>query len=124
LAASKPIAGAADVILGKYESGSGLSVRAKARRSRMPNPRLQIVSVRDRGTALYRAEVLAAADSALAPNVVVCEVHVFPLEVKRQQKRWPEKGKREVRWLSPTEAAKKVQEPILCYIIRSWQKGR
>src|ERR1700681_3032475 len=57
-------------------------------------------------------------------DVVVCEVHVFPLEVKRQQKRWPEKGKREIRCLSPAEAAKKVQEPVLSDIIRAWQKGR
>ena len=57
-------------------------------------------------------------------DVVVCKVDVFPLEVKRQQKRWPEKGKREVRWLSPREAAKKVQEPVLRAIIRTWQKGR
>ena len=57
-------------------------------------------------------------------DVVVCKVDVFPLEVKRQQKRWPEKGKREVRWLSPREAAKKVQEPFLRAIIRTWQKGR
>jgi hypothetical protein len=26
-------------------------------------------------------------------DLVDCEVHVFPLEVKRQQKNWPEKGK-------------------------------
>src|ERR1700682_1296462 len=45
-------------------------------------------------------------------DVVVCEVHVFALQVKRQQKRWPEKGKREVQWLSPTKAAKTVQEPV------------
>jgi 8-oxo-dGTP pyrophosphatase MutT (NUDIX family) len=57
-------------------------------------------------------------------DVVVCEVHVFPLEVKRQQKRWPEKGKREVQWLSPTEAANTVQEPVLSDIIRAWQKRR
>ena len=57
-------------------------------------------------------------------DVVVCEVHVFPLEVKRQQKRWPEKGKREVQWLSPTEAANTVQDPVLSDIIRAWQKRR
>ena len=57
-------------------------------------------------------------------DVVVCEVHVFPLKVKRQQKRWPEKGKREVQWLSPAEAAKKVQEPVLSDIGRAWQKRR
>ena len=57
-------------------------------------------------------------------DVVVCEVHVFPLEVKRQQKRWPEKGKREVQWLSPKEAARTVQDPVLSDIIRAWHKRR
>jgi 8-oxo-dGTP pyrophosphatase MutT (NUDIX family) len=55
-------------------------------------------------------------------GVILCEVHVFPLEVTRQQKSWPEKGKREVQWFSPAEAAKKVQEPVLGDIIRSLQK--
>jgi 8-oxo-dGTP pyrophosphatase MutT (NUDIX family) len=51
--------------------------------------------------------------------VVLCEVRVFPLKVKRQQKTWSEKGEREVRWFSRTEAAKVVQEPALSVIIRS-----
>src|SRR6202521_1420897 len=57
-------------------------------------------------------------------DVVVCEVHVFALQGKRQQKRWPEKGKREVQWLSPTKAAQTVQEPVLSDIIRTWEKKR
>ena len=56
-------------------------------------------------------------------QVVVCEVHVFPLEVTRQRKTWPEKGKREVQWFSRAEAAKTVQEPILSKMIRSLQKS-
>jgi 8-oxo-dGTP pyrophosphatase MutT (NUDIX family) len=55
-------------------------------------------------------------------DVVTCEVHVFPLEVKRQQKTWPEKGKREVQWLTSAEAAETVQEPALSEMIRSLQK--
>jgi 8-oxo-dGTP pyrophosphatase MutT (NUDIX family) len=55
-------------------------------------------------------------------GVILCEVHVFPLEVTRQQKSWPEKGKREVQWFSPAEAAEKVQEPALGNIIRRLQK--
>ena len=51
-------------------------------------------------------------------HAIVCEVHVFPLEVKRQQKSWPEKGAREIRWFSPTEAAATVAEPMLRNIIR------
>jgi Na/Pi-cotransporter len=57
-------------------------------------------------------------------RVVVCEVHVFPLEVTRQRKTWPEKGKREVQWFSPAEAARAVQEPVLGKIIRNLHKQR
>src|SRR4051794_31570975 len=37
-------------------------------------------------------------------GVTVCEVHVFPLRVRRQRKQWPEKEQREVKWLSAKEA--------------------
>ena len=33
-------------------------------------------------------------------GVTVCEVHVFPLRVRRQSKEWPEKEQREIKWLS------------------------
>ncbi len=56
--------------------------------------------------------------------VVACEVQVFPLEVKHQQKTWPEKGERELHWFSPTDAAKVVQEPVLREIIRSFPRTR
>jgi Na/Pi-cotransporter len=56
-------------------------------------------------------------------RVVECEVQVFPLEVTRQRKTWPEKGKREVQWFSPAEAARAVQEPVLGKIIRKLQKS-
>jgi hypothetical protein len=56
-------------------------------------------------------------------RVVVCEVHVFPLEVTRQRKTRPEKGKREVQWFSPSEAARTVQEPVLGKMIRKLQKS-
>jgi 8-oxo-dGTP pyrophosphatase MutT (NUDIX family) len=49
---------------------------------------------------------------------VECEVRVFPLEVKRQNKQWPEKQERKVKWLSASEAAEKVKEPMLGAIIR------
>jgi 8-oxo-dGTP pyrophosphatase MutT (NUDIX family) len=50
-------------------------------------------------------------------GVVVCEVRVFPLEVRRQNKQWPEKQERVVRWLSASQAAEKVKEPMLSDII-------
>jgi 8-oxo-dGTP pyrophosphatase MutT (NUDIX family) len=49
---------------------------------------------------------------------VDCEVQVFPLEVTRQHRTWPEKGKRKVQWLSLSDASKAVQEPVLRAIIR------
>ena len=49
---------------------------------------------------------------------VECEVHVFPLEVRRQRKEWPEKQERRVKWLSASKAAEKVKNPVLSKIIR------
>src|SRR6266581_6057343 len=46
-------------------------------------------------------------------GAVVCEVRVFPLEVRRQNKQWPEKQERVVKWLSASQAAEKVKEPKL-----------
>jgi 8-oxo-dGTP pyrophosphatase MutT (NUDIX family) len=56
--------------------------------------------------------------------VVACEVHVFPLEVKRQQKKWPEKGERDFQWFSPTDAAKVVREPVLREMIRAFPRRK
>jgi hypothetical protein len=50
-------------------------------------------------------------------TIVICEVQVFPLEVKRQRTDWPEKEEHEVRWFSLSEAAKAVQEAALSDII-------
>ena len=50
--------------------------------------------------------------------MVTCEVRVFPLQVKRQDKAWPEKEERKIKWLSATKAAEKVKEPRLGEIIR------
>ena len=50
-------------------------------------------------------------------GAVVCEVRVFPLEVRRQNKQWPEKQERVVKWLSAPQAAEKVKEPKLSAII-------
>jgi len=51
-------------------------------------------------------------------EVVPCQVEVFPLEVKSQRKRWPEKGQRSLRWFDPAEAAEAVDEPELKEVIR------
>jgi 8-oxo-dGTP pyrophosphatase MutT (NUDIX family) len=50
-------------------------------------------------------------------GAVVCKVRVFPLEVRRQNKQWPEKRERVVKWLSASQAAEKIKEPKLSAII-------
>jgi 8-oxo-dGTP pyrophosphatase MutT (NUDIX family) len=49
-----------------------------------------------------------------------CAVKVFPLEVREMLKTYPETGQRRVRWFSPAKAAKRVAEPDLRLLIRSF----
>ena len=51
-------------------------------------------------------------------GLIECEVRVFPLQVKRQSKQWPEMQERRIKWLSASKAAEKVKEPMLGKIIR------
>ena len=51
-------------------------------------------------------------------KMIECKVRVFPLEVKRQRKKWPEKEERRIKWLSASKAAEKVKDPVLSKIIR------
>jgi 8-oxo-dGTP pyrophosphatase MutT (NUDIX family) len=53
---------------------------------------------------------------------VACLVEVFPLEVKRQLKSWPERKERDTRWFMLREAAAAVEEPQLAAMIRSLRK--
>ena len=52
-------------------------------------------------------------------EAVLCQVKVFPLEVRKQLKDWPERGEREFRWFSPSDAADAVAEAGLAGIIRA-----
>jgi 8-oxo-dGTP pyrophosphatase MutT (NUDIX family) len=54
--------------------------------------------------------------------IVICKVHVFALKVKRQKESWPEKGQREVQWMSRTKAAKSVGDRKLGDLIRTLTK--
>lgn len=47
-----------------------------------------------------------------------CKVEVFPLEVKSQRKRWPEKRERKARWFTVPKAVQAVQEPGLRRLLR------
>ena len=55
---------------------------------------------------------------------VPCTVEVFPLLVGTQRKRWPEKGRREVKWFPAEEAAKTISDAELGDIIREWSRER
>ena len=56
-------------------------------------------------------------------KVIVCEVQVFVLKVKRQESKWLEKGERKVKWLSRGKAAKTVRNRRLGTIIRGLPKS-
>ncbi|MFP1631263.1 NUDIX hydrolase [Zhengella sp. ZM62] len=46
-----------------------------------------------------------------------CEVHVFPLRVRKLAKTWPEHGQRERKWFAPGKAAALVEEQDLAELI-------
>ncbi len=48
------------------------------------------------------------------------KVKVFPLEVQEYREEWPEKGQRQMAWLSTEDAALLVDEPDLSQLIRSF----
>ena len=53
---------------------------------------------------------------------LVCLVDVFPLEVKRQRKTWPEKSERTTKWFPLALAADVVEEPGLQEVIRNFAR--
>jgi 8-oxo-dGTP pyrophosphatase MutT (NUDIX family) len=57
-------------------------------------------------------------------KVVVCEVQVFVLKVKRQEVSWLEKGERKLKWMPRSKAAKTVGDSVLGTIIRALPKSK
>jgi 8-oxo-dGTP pyrophosphatase MutT (NUDIX family) len=53
---------------------------------------------------------------------MACSVEVFPLEVTRQLKSWPERDERDTRWFILRDAAAAVKEPELAAMIRGLRK--
>ncbi len=51
-----------------------------------------------------------------APNVL-CEVKVYPLNVKQQMREWPEASQRTARWFDPAEAQAAVKDAGLRALI-------
>ncbi len=54
-----------------------------------------------------------------AEHFDLCRVQVYPLQVSKQLKKWPEKGERDSRWFGVEEAAQQVLEPALAALIRT-----
>ena len=50
-----------------------------------------------------------------------CAVAVFPLEVRRLARAWPEAAERRRRWMARAEAAARVREPELARMIASFE---
>lgn len=51
---------------------------------------------------------------------VTCEVHVYPLAVEGQRKRWRERHERTQQWFTPEEAARVVDEPELAALLQAF----
>jgi 8-oxo-dGTP pyrophosphatase MutT (NUDIX family) len=52
---------------------------------------------------------------------VLCDVQVFPLEVKGEQDNWPERNERTRIWVAPRKAAKLVKTPGLRRAIKTFK---
>ncbi|TYM00155.1 NUDIX hydrolase [Bradyrhizobium rifense] len=48
---------------------------------------------------------------------IACDVRLFPLKVRAQKRRWPERGQREVIWLPAKQASALVYKPALTRLI-------
>jgi hypothetical protein len=53
---------------------------------------------------------------------IPCRVEVFGLEVTGHQHFWPEKGARDLLWLPVEQAMRRVNEPGLRTILKSFRK--
>ena len=61
---------------------------------------------------------------AKGEHYIPCRVEVFGLEVTGHQHFWPEKGARELAWLPVEQAIRRVPEPGLKSILKSFRKLR
>jgi 8-oxo-dGTP pyrophosphatase MutT (NUDIX family) len=56
--------------------------------------------------------------------VILCRVDVFPMQVVRQAKHWPEQGQRVTQWFAYTDAAEEVLETELKALILAFGEGK
>jgi 8-oxo-dGTP pyrophosphatase MutT (NUDIX family) len=54
---------------------------------------------------------------------VTCEVHVYPLAVNGQRKRWPERRQRTQQWFTTEAAMRAVREPELAALLEAFAKA-
>lgn len=54
----------------------------------------------------------------------LCRVQVYPMAVRRQAKKFKEKGQRRMQWMSPAEASGHVAEPELAELIAAFRPKR
>ena len=52
-----------------------------------------------------------------------CRVSVFPLRVKHEAEKWPERKQRTRRWFSPDEASRLVNEPDLGELLQHFARN-
>jgi 8-oxo-dGTP pyrophosphatase MutT (NUDIX family) len=55
---------------------------------------------------------------------MMCDVRIFPLEVKRQQNDWPEKRQRSRVWVGPRKAARLVKKAGLRRAIKTFESAQ
>jgi len=55
-------------------------------------------------------------------EILACKVYVFPMQVTRHHRKWPEKGLRDWEWCSVTEAVARISEPGLRRLIAKFAK--
>jgi 8-oxo-dGTP pyrophosphatase MutT (NUDIX family) len=56
-------------------------------------------------------------------STVACSVEVFPMRVRQERKRWPERAERDRRWYAADEAASLVNESDLQQLLRTFGAG-
>lgn len=62
-------------------------------------------------------------DKRMVNGAVPCSVLVFPVQFMSQDASWPETGMRDLVWLSPEEAAARVEEAELAAILAAFNAG-
>jgi 8-oxo-dGTP pyrophosphatase MutT (NUDIX family) len=74
-----------------------------------------------RGDAIDRCLGVYTYIKPLKTGSIPIVVMIYPVRVRKELHKWPEKGQRKRKWMSPKKAAKKLQEPELKQIVASFR---